>query len=564
MWKKNLILSLMLISTYTLYANDNINTIVQELLQEELLEQQKEIDSKLAQLQEQVKGNIWINKYNNYRTYKQIEGEILLANNQLKRLQRKRKTSKVLKEIVELNRIITNKENKLELLQEYQHYIFGNLSKLKEFEEHARVTNPILVISAISHIKQINQQNANNQNDYQTLLETIGILKEREMLLSDMLKVADGITPPNASLKKQTKEQIKELQGQIKDFDFALDNFKTTVELFERKVEESVINLTRQIEDQALKFLYIILAIVFVFFVGFLIKFFIKKYMSKNKKITDRFYIINKVINISIVVISILTLFVSYLENVTYLITVLGFASAGIAIAMKDWFMSILGWFVMIIGGSIHVGDRIKVIRYGQEVVGDVLDISMLRITIYEDITLTTYDTIRRAGRIIFIPNHYIFTQVIFNYTHTGLKTVWDGIDFLITFDSDHQKASLIAKEIATRYSKGFTDISRSNLNRLRRSYNLRSTNVEPRIFSFIDPNGIKISVWYQTNSFATLTLRSTISAEILDRFLQEDDIQIGYQTQTLNLSRRTPKSIHVEDPIGNWDKLMKWRRIKC
>ena len=176
--------------------------------------------------------------------------------------------------------------------------------------------------------------------------------------------------------------------------------------------------------------------------------------MSQNKTVTDRIYIINKVINITIIVIAILTLFFSYLENVTYLATVLGFASAGIAIAMKDWFMSVLGWFVMVIGGSVHVGDRIKLIRYGQEVVGDVLDISMLRISIYEDITLTTYTNIRRAGRVIFVPNHYIFTQVIFNYSHSGIKTVWDGIDMLITFDSNHQKAMLIAKEIAAKYSK--------------------------------------------------------------------------------------------------------------
>ncbi len=103
--------------------------------------------------------------------------------------------------------------------------------------------------------------------------------------------------------------------------------------------------------------------------------------------------------------------------------------------------------------------------------------------------------------------------------THTaGLKTVWDGIDFVITFDSDAHKATQIAKEITKKYSKGYTEITRKQLNKLRSKYGMRNTNVEPRIFTHIEPYGIKISAWYLTNSFATMTLRSTISIEIISR----------------------------------------------
>ncbi len=43
---------------------------------------------------------------------------------------------------------------------------------------------------------------------------------------------------------------------------------------------------------------------------------------------------------------------------------------------------------------------------------------------------------------------------MIANYTHSGLRTVWDGIDITITFDSNHKKAQHIAKEILKHYSK--------------------------------------------------------------------------------------------------------------
>ena len=63
-------------------------------------------------------------------------------------------------------------------------------------------------------------------------------------------------------------------------------------------------------------------------------------------------------------------------------------------------------------GGAIHVGDRVRFVRDGVEYVGDIVDISMLRMTMHEDVTLTSYMSNRRAGRMIFIPNHFIFTVV--------------------------------------------------------------------------------------------------------------------------------------------------------
>ncbi len=93
---------------------------------------------------------------------------------------------------------------------------------------------------------------------------------------------------------------------------------------------------------------------------------------------------------------------------------------------------------------------------------------------------------------------------MIANYSHSGLKTVWDGIDFIVTFDSNHQKASNIAKEVVKKYSKGYTDITRRQLNKLRSNYHLKNTNVEPRVFTFFDNYGIRVSAWYTTNAFAT------------------------------------------------------------
>jgi len=202
---------------------------------------------------------------------------------------------------------------------------------------------------------------------------------------------------------------------------------------------------------------------------------------------------------------------------------------------MKDWFMNIFGWFVIMTSGNFKVGDRIKIyLQNGQvKIVGDIIDITITRIVIYEDVTLTTYLYNRRAGRIVFIPNNVIFTNPVFNYTHHGMSTVWDGIDVTITFDSNYKKAVYLAKEIVSKYSKGYTDITKRRLQKLKSSYHIKNANVEPRIYTFIEENGIRISCWY-LNNYATLNLRSNISSEIMEAFNNEEDIKIAYPTYTI------------------------------
>jgi small-conductance mechanosensitive channel len=116
----------------------------------------------------------------------------------------------------------------------------------------------------------------------------------------------------------------------------------------------------------------------------------------------------------------------------------------------------------------------------------------------------------------------------------------------MITFDSNHKKAALIAKEIVKKYSKGYTDISRKQLNKLRSQYSLKNINVEPRVFTFMEEHGVNISCWYMTNSYATLTLRSNIFSNILDAINEEDDIKIAYPTQVINIKRD-----HLMPPKG-------------
>ncbi len=470
--------------------------------------------------------SIWLNSYSSYLKYLDVKKTHDEIQEEIQELTKYGKTTKDKERLDYLIHKDSILNDQLSLLQDHSESPFSKLLKPDEIGEMPSIANPIDIFNGISFKKRL----SNSYNDYVTrgneLRLLVVALREKKKTLVELQKLDE-----NAS---KYSDQIAFVGRKLTQFENGLDTLNATAEVYQKRIEEVELQVQKDIEVQVVKLFNLGVTILVLFVIFMIFKYIIKKYITDN----ERFYMANKIITFVNITLIVLIVFFTYMDKVGYLVTVLGFASAGIAIAMKDWFMSILGWMVIVFGGSIHVGDRVRVDKEGMKYVGDVLDISLLRITILEDITLTSYYHNRRAGRIIFIPNNYIFSQMVANYTHVSLKTVWDGIDITITFDSNHKKAMHIAKEITRKYAKGYTDITRKQLNKLRSRYNLKNSNVEPRIFTFIEDNGIRVSSWYLTNAYATLTLRSTISAEIVDAFKMEDDIQIAYPTQRIHLQQ--------------------------
>jgi small-conductance mechanosensitive channel len=484
------------------------------------LDKINEILENISKINKELKDDILLKRYSNYVSYSKISDELNDLRDTLKR-----KTNVSDEITYQLHNKIRVKENELELIDEYKGSPIGGLMNPPEIEKYELITNPFGIINALSQIKKLE----NNKKIFKTLeldIEFVtGKLEEQLLLYLELF---------NLDQKPEYKDKITFLDKEKKDFSMVLEIVSTTEEVYTRKIEQVILEIKNQISQQVQKMVIIFVIIIVLSIIAFLVKLALKRYFSQN----ENYYMINKIINFTVVFLIVMVILFSYIDNVSYLVTILGFASAGIAIALKDWFMSIFGWMVIVTSGSIQVGDRIKVSKGSVETVGDVLDISLFKITIREDVTLTSYTTNRRSGRIFFIPNNYIFSELISNYTHSGLRTVWDGIDITITFDSNHKKAQKIARDILKHYSKGYTDITRKQLSKMRSKYQLRATGVEPRVFTFVEPHGIVISSWYLTNSYAALVLRSTISPEILDAFMKEDDIHIAYPTQQININK--------------------------
>lgn len=515
-------------------VNSDLNQTQKLLLQKQVEEEKaRELSERIEHLREEMtstvkalkkEGVLWQKAYDSYITYLEVAQELKEVRKKIEALS---KSGSSYKSRDELNALEPREQilaNQINLLQGKDNAPFKELLIPDVLPEQPEVTNPIAIFGALSYVKLIEGKVNEYLQREKELRQYIILLRKKSRLSAELAVLTNS---------EQDSKTAREDTHKLTVFEGALETVRKTSVVYAQRADSVETQVNKGIKAQILKLFNLGIIILVLFVLFFLTKLIIKKYITDN----ERIYMAHKMltfVNVSLIVIIVAF---SYIDNVSYFVTVLGFASAGIAIAMKDWFMSILGWLVIVLGGSLQVGDRVKVDKDGIVYVGDILDISLLRITILEDITLTTYDVNRRAGRIVFIPNNYIFTTLIANYAHATLKTVWDGIDVTITFDSNHRKAVHIAKEIARKYSKGYTEITRTQLNKLRNRYSLKNTNVEPRVFSFAEANGVCISAWYLTNAYATLTLRSTISIEIIDAFNEADDIHIAYPTQTLHLN---------------------------
>ncbi len=481
----------------------------------------KELSTSLEKIEASLKKNIMYAKYNNHQTYLKIQKHLKNTQKALKKEQRLGHK----KNVAELTVKYKSLENQLDLLGDFKEAPFLELTKPSEVPPMPEITSPFGVFEGFTYVKLLKNAKEEYQQKLQLLLSLIADLKEKKRLLTKQKEIFGT---------EYEKEKLKEIQEELEHVETTYDLASTTNEIYKQKIDDSILKTTNDIKTQMKKLFNIAIIIFVILLFSFVLKYFAKKTISDN----ERYYMAHKGINFTNLILIALVLLFSFLENATYLVTVLGFASAGIAIAMKDLFMSSLGWLVIVFGGSFHVGDRVKVFKGSHSYVGDIVDISFLRMTILEDITLTTIAENHRAGRIIFIPNNYIFTELIANYTHGKIKTVWDGVNIMITFDSNHKKAAHIVREIVKKYSKGYTDISRKQLNALRNQYSLKNINVEPRVYTFVEKSGIKVSCWYMTNSYATLTLRSNIYANIIDEINAQEDIKIAYDTQIINVKR--------------------------
>ncbi|WP_233708197.1 mechanosensitive ion channel family protein [Helicobacter bizzozeronii] len=496
-----------------------------------------DLQAKLNHLQHQLEtsDNIWLKKFKNFESYGRISVEIQKIQERLKKLQEQKGDPL---EISALKHSLQALQHQEKLLDLYKTHPFKDLVEKPAITNMPNVTSPLGIIGALSFIKSLKIKYTTMQGHQKSLHQVLDLLTQELEILKELQALQ-----PKKWATPLYQEQIK-----IIEFSNAQSLLKASLDTYAKDIQEADQSIKDQIKDQLFKLLYVLLVVL----CSVLLAWGLKKLSHKYLYDDERSYSINKAINFINANVIVLIFLFSYLENVSYLVTAIGFMGAGFAIAMRDLFMSVLGWMTLILRGNLHVGDRVQVSKDGNTYVGDVLDISMLYTTIFEDVTITTYiKNNGRAGRIIFVPNNYIFTGLLSNCSHLGSKTIWDSLEFFLTFDSNHQKAIEIATQIATTNAQSYSQMAQAQFSKMRTKYAFRNVDASPKVFIMPEKDGMRLFISYLADAYNALPLRSAISLQILQAFLKSKDIFVSASLKPKIEEDTEPKEPSPDSPAS-------------
>lgn len=270
-----------------------------------------------------------------------------------------------------------------------------------------------------------------------------------------------------------------------------------------------------------IKIIWTIVVIIFTIMISKILKNIAYKKVSDNKK----YYPIKEKINYLAGFTMTLFIIFIWLDSVANLTTYIGLLSAGIAIALKEIFTNIAGWFFIEARKPFEVGHRISV--GGQK--GDVIDKRLFQFTLMEVSSAT--DGEQSTGKIIDIPNGFVFTYPTINYTK-GFEYIWNEIKILLTFESNWKKA----KEILLVIANKDTDITKERVSKQIRDaskkYMIHYNNLTPIVYTDIQESGIQLTIRYLCEPKRRRTTSNSVWEDVLAMLSENDDIELAYPTK--------------------------------
>ena len=123
--------------------------------------------------------------------------------------------------------------------------------------------------------------------------------------------------------------------------------------------------------------------------------------------------------------------------------TMLGLAGAGLTVALKDFIIAFIGWFVLMGKNGIRVGDWVEI----NGVSGEVKELSVFHTVLLETGNWTGAG--HPTGRRVTFTNSYAIEGHYFNFSTTG-QWLWDELTVVVPAGRDPQPvADAIQKEVA-------------------------------------------------------------------------------------------------------------------
>ena len=183
--------------------------------------------------------------------------------------------------------------------------------------------------------------------------------------------------------------------------------------------------------------------------------------------------------------------------------TMLGLAGAGLTVALKDFIVAFIGWFVLMGRNGMRVGDWVEI----NGVSGEVVELGMFRTVLLETGNWT--DAGHPTGRRVTFTNSFATAGHYFNFSTSG-QWLWDELSVMVPYDRDpHAVADAIQKEVTAATAQSITQ-AEQEWRRAARGQG-EAFSAQPAIAVRPAGGGVEIAVRYVTRASERLALRARL-----------------------------------------------------
>jgi small-conductance mechanosensitive channel len=191
--------------------------------------------------------------------------------------------------------------------------------------------------------------------------------------------------------------------------------------------------------------------------------------------------------------------------------TFLGLAGAGLTVALKDFIVGFLGWFVLMGKNGIRLGDWVEI----NGVTGEVVELGMFHTVLLETGNWT--DSGHPTGRRVTFTNSFAIEGHYFNFSTSG-QWLWDELQVILPagrdpypiVDAIQKKVQEATAETAKQAEKEWQSVTRSR-------DTARTLTAAPAINVKPVAGGVEIAVRYITRANERYQLRAKLNQAAVD-----------------------------------------------
>jgi small-conductance mechanosensitive channel len=190
--------------------------------------------------------------------------------------------------------------------------------------------------------------------------------------------------------------------------------------------------------------------------------------------------------------------------------TILGLAGAGLTVALKDFIVGFLGWFVLMGKNGVRLGDWVEI----NGVTGEVVELGMFHTVLLETGNWT--DSGHPTGRRVTFTNSYAIEGHYFNFSTTG-QWMWDELQVVLPTGQDpYPVIDAIQKKVAEATTETAKQ-AEQEWQKAASSRQMTALSAAPAINVKPVVGGVEIAVRYITKANERYQLRAKLYQAAVD-----------------------------------------------